>query len=238
MLVTLLKPLLLCARVVLGPDPYELVQVVSAQDGGISREVVKVVHDDSDEEIEHEEGAEEDEGDEVGVGERRAAGLLGVQDLASGLVVLVGQLVALATRLAGQHDARPSLSRGAAEIVDVSVFLVWSMEIWFIPLPEKDHDAGPEGLEVDVAVVLGVRVEADVTEDLHPDDCVDEEQHGDEQDDVGQGLEGLNESPKQDSDGVTLPQELDQASGSEKTQKTDVDEVFLRGRKWQKQGLD
>ena len=43
----------LSARIVLCPDPDELVKVVSAEDGGVPREVVKVVHDDSHEEIEH-----------------------------------------------------------------------------------------------------------------------------------------------------------------------------------------
>lgn len=38
-------------RVVLCPDGLELVQVVRAQDGPVSREVVKVVHDHSHEEV-------------------------------------------------------------------------------------------------------------------------------------------------------------------------------------------
>lgn len=38
-------------RVVLSPDPFELVQVVGAQDGPVTCEVVKVVHDDSHKEI-------------------------------------------------------------------------------------------------------------------------------------------------------------------------------------------
>ena len=37
------------------------------KDGGVSGQVVKVVHDDGDEEVQHDEGAEEDEGDEVDV---------------------------------------------------------------------------------------------------------------------------------------------------------------------------
>ena len=44
-------------------------------------EVVKVVHDDSHEEVQHEEAAEEDEGDKVSIGEVRTAGLLRVQHL-------------------------------------------------------------------------------------------------------------------------------------------------------------
>jgi len=42
--------------------------------------------------------------------------------------------------------------------------------------------------------------------DLHADDGVDEEEHGDEEADVGQRLEGLDEGPQQDADGVALPQ--------------------------------
>ena len=37
--------------------------------GEVPGEVVKVVHDHSDEEVEHEEAAEEDEGDKIGVSE-------------------------------------------------------------------------------------------------------------------------------------------------------------------------
>ena len=32
--------------------------------------------------------------------------------------------------------------------------------------------------------------------DLHADDGVDEEEHGDEQDDIGERLEGLHEGPE------------------------------------------
>ncbi len=32
--------------------------------------------------------------------------------------------------------------------------------------PEQDHDSGAKSLKVDVTVVLGVRVETDVAEDL------------------------------------------------------------------------
>lgn len=58
---------------------------------------------------------------------------------------------------------------------------------------------------------------------LHADDCVDEEEHGDEQADVGQGLEGLDESPQENADGVTLSEQFDQASGSEQLQETHVE---------------
>jgi hypothetical protein len=44
---------------------------------------------------------------------------------------------------------------------------------------------------------------------LHPDDSVDEEEHGDEQDDVGQSLEGLDKRPQENPDGVALTEKLD-----------------------------
>jgi hypothetical protein len=38
----------------------------------------------------------------------------------------------------------------------------------------------------------------------------------------------LNKSPEKNSDGVTLTQQLDQTRGSKKTQKSDIDEIFLK----------
>lgn len=40
-------------------------------------------------------------------------------------------------------------------------------------------------------------------------------------------LEGLNEGPQQDADGVALSQQLDETSGSEQPQKTQVDHLVL-----------
>ncbi len=75
-------------------------------------------------------------------------------------------------------------------------------------------------------VVLGAGQELEVAEDLHADDGVDEEEHGDEQDDVGQRLEGLHERPQQDPDGLALPQQLDQPGGAEQAEEAHVDEVL------------
>lgn len=58
---------------------------------------------------------------------------------------------------------------------------------------------------------------------LHADDCVDEEEHGDEQADVGQSLEGLDKSPQENADGVTLSEQFDQASCSEQLQETHIE---------------
>ena len=60
-------------RVVLAPEPDELVEMVGSENRPISGQVVEVVHDDGDEEIENEEGADDEEGDEVGIGEIRSA---------------------------------------------------------------------------------------------------------------------------------------------------------------------
>ena len=66
-------------RIKISPSCYELSQVVRAQYWGVSGEIVKVVHDDSHEQVQHDEGAEEDEGDEVDVGHGRPAPLLRVR---------------------------------------------------------------------------------------------------------------------------------------------------------------
>lgn len=90
-------------RIVLGPDPDELVEMMSAQNRRIAGEVIEVVHDDGDEEIQHEERAEEDEGDEVDVGDIGAAIVRFLR--------LLGLGVARLALYAGQHDVRPGLAR-------------------------------------------------------------------------------------------------------------------------------
>lgn len=62
---------------------------------------------------------------------------------------------------------------------------------------------------------------------LHANDGVDEEEHGDEQTDVGQRLEGLYEGPEEDANGVPLPKELDQSGRTKEPQKADGDKVEL-----------
>lgn len=68
---------------------------------------------------------------------------------------------------------------------------------------------------------------------LHADNCVDEEEHGDEQADVGQGFEGLHKRPEENADGVALSQQLDEASGSKQLQEAHVESVdrLARGRR-------
>ena len=62
---------------------------------GVPGEVVKVVHDDSDEQVKHEEAAEEDEGDEEDKGDVGAAGLVWIQKSPCRHVSLDGAGVAL-----------------------------------------------------------------------------------------------------------------------------------------------
>ena len=60
-------------RVVFAPEMDKLGKMVGTKDGPIPSEVVKVVHDDSNEEVEDEEGADNEEADEVGIGNVGAA---------------------------------------------------------------------------------------------------------------------------------------------------------------------
>ena len=92
-------------------------------------EIVEAVHDDSDDDVEHNEWAEEDEGDKVEVGHGGAAGTVGVDQLAGRLVVLQGQLVTGPSRNASHHDVRPSFSSWAAEEHEESAesYQVWSL---------------------------------------------------------------------------------------------------------------
>lgn len=71
--------------------------------------------------------------------------------------------------------------------------------------------------------------------DLHANDGVDEEEHGDEQADIGQSLEGLDEGPQEDPDGVALSQQFDETSCSEQLQETHV-ELINRLAPGQKEG--
>lgn len=93
-------------RIVLAPKANKLIQVVRAQDGPISRQIVEVVHDDSDEQIENEEGANDEKGDEVGISKVRSA--------PGRIAGVLGSLVTddLRVFLAGQHDFLPSFASG------------------------------------------------------------------------------------------------------------------------------
>ena len=61
-------------------------------------QIVEVVHDDGHKKVQHDEGAEEDEGHKVDVRDVRAAGLVRVKKQARGLVPLVSSLVTRSPR--------------------------------------------------------------------------------------------------------------------------------------------
>ena len=88
--------------------------MVGAEDGAVAREVVEAVHDDGDDNVQHDERAEENEADKVEVGHVGSALLVGVHHVAGRLVVLVGLEVADAARDAGHHDVGPCFSGGAS----------------------------------------------------------------------------------------------------------------------------
>ena len=56
-------------------------------------EVVKVVHDDGNEEVQHDESAEEDEGDKVYVGAVGPAGLFRIQQSSRSVVSFISSFV-------------------------------------------------------------------------------------------------------------------------------------------------
>ena len=167
---------------------------MGAKDGRVAREIVEAVHDDSDDNVEHNEAAEEDERDEVKVSDVGAASLVGVDLKAGGLVDLMGAFITGSARDAGHHDIRPSFPGGASE---------------------QHHESLEDGPEVVVAFNGSVGVQVDVAEELHPDDGVDEEQHDHQHHDVRQGLDGLNEGKEQDPDAHAPSEEFDQTSRSE-----------------------
>ena len=62
--------------IVLAPKMNKLGKMMGTKDGPVPCKVVKVVHDDSNKEVENEEGANNEEADEVGVGNVRATSSL------------------------------------------------------------------------------------------------------------------------------------------------------------------
>ena len=62
-------------------------------------EVVKVVHDDGNEEVQHDESAEEDEGDKVDVGAVGPAGLFRIQQSSRSVVSFISSFVTWPARV-------------------------------------------------------------------------------------------------------------------------------------------
>lgn len=85
---------------------------MGAEDGAVARQVVEAVHDDGDDDVQHDERAEKDEGNEVEVGHVRPASLVRLDPMTRCLVELVGPLVAFAPCNTGHHDVWPSFTGG------------------------------------------------------------------------------------------------------------------------------
>ena len=63
---------------------------------------------------------------------------------------------------------------------------------------------------------------------LHSNDGIDEKQHCNEENDIGESFETLHKSPEKNSDCVALSQKFDQTSCSEQSQEANIEEVFLQ----------
>ena len=116
-----------------------------------------------------------------------------------------------------------------------------------INLPKENQNCGNEWLKVDMSIVVRVGIENNVSKNLHPNNCIDEEKHPNQQDYIWKSLENdkicnenllifsdcvtyfewLYKGPEQYSDGVSLPQQLDKSCCSKQPQKPNIDEVFL-----------
>lgn len=79
---------LLCTGIIFSPNPDELVKMVSSKNRRISCQVIKVIHNDSDEQVQHEERTEENEGHKISIGEGGATGLVRIDYFACRLVIL------------------------------------------------------------------------------------------------------------------------------------------------------
>jgi len=77
--------------------------MMRAENRGITSEIIEIVHNDSDEKIQHKEGTEEDEGHKVDVGNVGAARVFRV-------LVLAGLRITWPTGTTGQHDCLPGLA--------------------------------------------------------------------------------------------------------------------------------
>ena len=106
---------------------------------------------------------------------------------------------------------------------------VWMLDAWqhnLLPgltsaASEQQQHRPAEALEVVVTVDVGIVVQRDTTEDLHPDHAVDEEDERDQDGDPGQSLEWLEEGPEQSSDSFIFVEKLYQTSNTEQSEKSD-----------------
>lgn len=169
---------LLAEWIVFAPNCDELRQVMRAQNGRVAGQIVEAVHNDGHHNVEHNETAQEDEGNKVKVGDVRAAFLVRVHWQACRFVELDGAFVAEPARDAGHHDVGPGLAGRA---------------------PEQHHESLEDGPKVVVALDCSVGIQVDVAKQLHAHDGVDEEQHHHQHHDIGKGLDGLHKGEEQDT---------------------------------------
>ena len=91
-------------RIIFRPRGNKLVKMMSSQNGPVSGEVVKVVHDDGHEQVEDEEGGHDKEGDKVGIGHDGSTTFWIASFITARITLDVIRLDA------GHHDLLPHLS--------------------------------------------------------------------------------------------------------------------------------
>ena len=211
---------LLSAWIIFTPSCDELWQVVRAKNGRISSEVIKTISDNSNNNVQHDEGAEEDEGNEIDVGDRGAAALLWVSHVEFSVFCVVPFMssgVARSSVHGRHHDIRPGLARGTPE----------------------QHNLCLENIsKVVVAVYLCFWVISDVSKHLHSNNSVNEEQHQHQHHHIWKSLENENSSfcflvemphldrlhkcIEKNSDANGSSQQLDQPCRPEQPQESDL----------------
>lgn len=133
-------------RVVLRPQPYELLQMMRTENGPVACQIIEIIHDDGHKQVDDEKRAKDVEGDEERNGEI----------IATCNAVIVGLGIALGLRSAdaGEHYLLPRFTCRRA----------------------KENKNGLEKcLEMVVAMDLGVGIEGDLAEHLHADDGINKE---------------------------------------------------------------
>ena len=181
-------------RVIFTPESDKLVQVVWAKDGPIASQVIEVVHDDSDKQVENEEGANDEKRDEVNVGKICAT--------SRWISCVFGFLVTQHAWVffAAQHNFLPGFTRCRSE---------------------QHQQSLREGLEVVVSVDVGSFLRCNFSENLHANHAVDEEDQANENGNPRQGLEGFDESPQQGPDAFAFTEQFDQPHDTEQTEEVD-----------------
>lgn len=195
---------LLAEWIVFAPNGDELRQVMRAQNGRVARQIVEAVHNDGDHNVEHNEAAQEDEGNKIEIGDVGAACLVRIHWQTCRLIELDGTLVAKPAGDTSHHDVRPGFSGRASK---------------------QHHESLKDGPKVVVALDGSVGIQVDVAEQLHAHDGVDEEQHHHQHHDIRQGLDGLHKGEEQDTDADAPAQQLDKSSGAEKPQEPNVNQL-------------